>query len=77
MAIKTSTLNTILSTYHPSERAAMRNRLVTVTLKAVTAQIVTTASGWAVQYSDDRGLVHCTNLQTARYLVQQVKRQAK
>ena len=74
MAINPSNLNAILSTVHPSERAAMRNRLVTVTLKPVTAQIVTTASGWAVQYNDSRGLVPCTNLQTARYLVQQVKR---
>ena len=74
MAIKTSTLNEILSTVHPSERAAMRTRNLTITVKPVTAQIVTTGTGWAVQYSDSRGLVPCTNLQTARYLVQQVKR---
>ena len=74
MAINPSTLNAILSTVHPSEREAMRTRNLTITLKPVTAQIVTTASGWAVQYSDSRGLVPCTNLQTARYLVQQVKR---
>ena len=73
MAINPSTLNTILSTYHPSERTAMRNRLVTVTLKPVTAQIVTVPNGFAVQYSDNR-VVPCTNLQTARYLVQQAKR---
>ena len=74
MAINPSNLNAILSTVHPSERTAMRNRLVTVTLKPTTAQIVTIPNGFAVQYSDSRGLVPCVNLQTARYLVQQVKR---
>jgi hypothetical protein len=73
MAIKTSTLNAILSTVHPSERAAMRTRNLTITLKPVTAQIVTVPNGFAVQYSDNRGLVPCVNLQTARYLVQQAK----
>lgn len=74
MAINPSTLNAILNLHHPSERAAMRNRLVTVTLKPVTAQIVTIPNGFAVQYSDDRGLVPCVNLQTARHLVRQVRK---
>ena len=74
MAIKNSTLNAILSTVHPSERAAMRTRNLTITVKPTTAQIVTVPNGFAVQYSDSRGLVPCVNLQTARYLVQQARK---
>ena len=73
MAINPSTLNAILSTVHPSERAALRTRNLTIGVKPVTAQIVTTANGWGVQYSDGR-LVPCVNIQTARYLVQQTRK---
>jgi len=63
-------LENLLSTYHPSERAAMREQYLAKTQQAK-AEIVLSAaylSGYAVQYPCGR-VEECANLATARYLV--------